>query len=94
MNIVADSQDILFLVLAFCALWITAFLTWLLYYIISLTRQAHRTVVGIKELYQKIESKVARVKGGASWATSLLASLPSILANVITKTNKERKSKR
>lgn len=94
MNIVADSQDILFLVLAFCALWITAFLTWLLYYIISLTRQAHRTMIGIKELYQKIENKFARVKGSTTWATSLLTSLPAILASILTKTTKSKKSKR
>jgi hypothetical protein len=45
------SKDILNLVLAFCALWFTAFLCWLLWYVISILRDVTAVV---REIHEKI----------------------------------------
>lgn len=48
-----SSKDILLLVLAFCALWFTAFVCWLLWYVISILRDVTRVV---HEIHEKIEA--------------------------------------
>ena len=62
---IASSQDLLFLVLAFCALWITIFLCWALYYLIAILRDAKWAVAETREkveqagrLIDTIEEKV------------------------------------
>ncbi len=64
------SKDILFIVLAFCALWLTVFLSWLLYYWISISRdvehllrQGRRAIETVDNLthaaYEKFEHSAA-----------------------------------
>ncbi len=48
-----SSKDILNLVLAFCALWFTAFVCWLLWYVIGILRDASRV---IHEIHEKISA--------------------------------------
>jgi len=50
----ATSKDLLYLVLAFCILWITVFCCWLLYYFISI-------VGGIKKIVKNIENKIEKI---------------------------------
>jgi hypothetical protein len=57
-----SSKDILFLVLAFCALWFTAFVCWALYYLISILRDASRTVHDIREKIHAIDEAVRAVR--------------------------------
>ena len=52
------SQDILFIVLAFCALWFTAFLCWLIYQAASLLRHVHGLVDEIKTKVRSLEDAI------------------------------------
>lgn len=56
------SQDILFIVLAFCALWFTAFLCWLIYQAASLLRHVHGLVDEIKTKVASLEDAVMGMK--------------------------------
>lgn len=56
------SQDILFIVLAFCALWFTAFLCWLIYQAATLLRHVHGLVDEIKERVASLEDAVTSMK--------------------------------
>ena len=65
--IIQTSKDILFLALAFCALWLTIFLSWLLYYMIaiardteSVLRQVRGAVEKVDELAHAVHEKVER----------------------------------
>ena len=65
MDYVSSSQDIFFLVLAFCALWLTIFLTWVLYYVINavrqvnlVVRQAKAKLDAVEEIFHLIKDKV------------------------------------
>ncbi len=51
--VIASSKDILFLVLAFCALWFTIFACWALWYVIGMLRDASYVM---KEIHDKIEA--------------------------------------
>lgn len=57
-----SSKDILYLVLAFCALWFTAFVCWLLWYLISILRDATRIIHEIHEKITAIDHAVHSAK--------------------------------
>lgn len=57
-----SSKDILFLVLAFCALWFTAFVCWLLWYVISILRDASKVIEEIHEKIAAIDHAVHAVR--------------------------------
>jgi hypothetical protein len=58
----ATSQDVLFIVLAFAVLWLAIFLSWALYYLIGILRDARDTVNGVKKAAVAIESAASHVK--------------------------------
>ncbi len=53
---IETSKDVLFVVLAFCALWLTIFLSWLLYYLIALLRDTETVVKQVKGVVEKVDS--------------------------------------
>src|SRR5687768_14720872 len=57
-----SSKDILFLVLAFCALWFTAFVCWALYYVITILRDASNAVAEIRDRIAAIDDAVRMVR--------------------------------
>ena len=57
-----SSKDILYLVLAFCALWFTAFVCWLLWYVISILRDVSAVVEEIHEKIAAIDHAVRSAK--------------------------------
>lgn len=52
---IETSKDLLFVVLAFSVLWITIFLSWLLYYLIAIVRDAELLVRQIKSAVAKVD---------------------------------------
>jgi len=56
------SKDILYLVLAFCILWFTAFLCWFLYYLVRLVKQANETVEDIRQHFARVTSIMGILK--------------------------------
>lgn len=56
------SQDILFIVLAFCALWFTTFLCFLMYQAASLLRHIHTLVDEMKAKMTSLEEVIMTMK--------------------------------
>jgi hypothetical protein len=52
---IETSKDLLFVVLAFSVLWITIFLSWLLYYIISIVRDTEALVRQVRSAVEKVD---------------------------------------
>jgi hypothetical protein len=52
---IETSKDLLYVVLAFCALWLTVFISWLLYYLIALLRDADSLSRQIKGVVEKAD---------------------------------------
>lgn len=52
---IETSKDLLFVVLAFCALWLTVFISWLLYYVIAIVRDAESLVRQVRGAVTKID---------------------------------------
>jgi len=58
----STSKDILYIVLAFAVLWITIFLSWTLYYLIGILKDARDTVHGVKKAASAVESAMSHIK--------------------------------
>ena len=43
------SKDFLFIVLAFCILWVTIFISWILFYVIKIFRNSSKAVEMVQE---------------------------------------------
>lgn len=56
------SQDILYLVLAFCILWVTVFICWLLYYVVSILRRVETFMGEVEEKMHKMDAAMRGIK--------------------------------
>ena len=56
------SKDILYLVIAFCVLWLTVFICWLLWQFISIISKVRRLVKSIQDKVEKIEGIIDLLK--------------------------------
>ena len=54
--LIETSKDLLYVVLAFCVLWLTVFLSWLLYYVIAIVRDTEALVHQVKRAVEKVDS--------------------------------------
>ena len=77
------SQDILFIVLAFCALWFTAFLCWLIYQAASLLRHVHGLVDEIKAKVTSLEEAVMSMKRKFDGNISMISALSDGVRKII-----------
>jgi hypothetical protein len=59
----ATSKDVLFIILAFAVLWLAIFLSWALYYLICILKDARDTVHGVRRAANAIESAAGHFKG-------------------------------
>lgn len=76
-----SARDILFIVLAISAATLTAFLAWLLYYLIAIVRDLRQTSRAIHEKVDQVGTILESIKERISDSASTL----SILTQVISK---------
>lgn len=53
--LISTSKDLLFVVLAFCALWLTVFLSWLMYYLIAILRDTEKVMRAVTCVVEKVD---------------------------------------
>lgn len=67
-----SSKDILFLVLAFCILWFTAFLCWALWYVIKMLRGASEAVQSVTAKLHAIDEAIRGIREKLEHSASYL----------------------
>lgn len=60
--VIESSKDILFVVLAFCAVWFTIFVCWALYYVIGMLRDASYIMREIHDKIAAIDKAISAVR--------------------------------
>lgn len=70
-----SSKDILYLVIAFSVLWLTAFLCWALYYVISILRDTADLIEDVKNKLDALENAVTGMKERMSKSVSALGTM-------------------
>jgi len=73
MGLVQDSKDLLYLVIAFCALWLTIFLAWFIYYLAMIMRQVLKIIQETREKIAKINTVIKEFKEKMEHSASYLA---------------------
>lgn len=67
------SQDILYLVLAFCVLWLTIFLIWFIYYLIVTIRQFYQVTRDMKRRVDQVDEVIRMAKEKIEHSASYLS---------------------
>lgn len=91
---IESSKDLLFVVLAFCILWLTIFLSWLLYYCIAIMRDAERLTRQIRGAVEKVDALAHTVKEkfehSAASFTLIAQAAKELVVWVIEERNKKK----
>jgi len=57
-----STKDILYIVVAFCVLWVTIFLCWVIYYVAMILRQTYGLMSDVKDKMQAIDEAIRGVR--------------------------------
>lgn len=68
-----NSKDLLYIVLSFCILWLTVFLCWLIYYMVSILRGASNMIEEMRERFRGIEEAIRGMRDKMEHATASFA---------------------
>ncbi len=67
-----SSKDILYIVIAFCILWVTVFLCWMFYYVAKILRDTSQMVEEFRMKLQALSETINHVRNKVEQITSLL----------------------
>lgn len=59
----STSQDILYLVISFCIIWVTVFLCWMLYYVMRLLRNTNKIVEEFRSKLNVLTDTLNYIRG-------------------------------
>lgn len=68
-----NSKDLLYIVLSFSILWLTVFLCWLIYYMVSILRGASNMIEEMRERFRGIEEAIRTMRDKMEHATTSFA---------------------
>ena len=87
------SKDILYLVIAFCVLWITVFLCWMFYYVAKILKNANAIAEEFRSRLQILTEAIHYVRGKVENIHSVLnlagGSVAGMIKNVVSRKAKE-----
>ncbi len=86
------SKDLLYIVIAFCILWVTVFICWLLYYFISIIAGVRSVVKSAHEKLEKVDELINLIKDKVEHSATYLGVIVEGVGKIIDFL-KERKSK-
>lgn len=72
MYLIESSNDVLYLVISFCVLWLTIFLAWLIYYLAMITRQVYQITKEMRERARKIDDIIKNFREKVEHSASYL----------------------
>lgn len=88
-----EAKDILFFVLAFCVLWFTLFLSWLIWQVAMILKNVNDVITEAKEKLSLIEKAISQMKEKFDHATSLVAVVGKGIEKVVEFAMEKRKEK-
>lgn len=78
-----QTQDVLFIVLAFCALWFTVFLCFLMYQAAGLLKRVHGLVDEMKERIISLEDAIMSMKRKFEGNLNMVSTIAEGVKNII-----------
>lgn len=93
---IQTTKDILFLVIAFCALLFTIFLVWLIYYFIAIIRDVRKVTHSVEEKVEKVGRIIDLAKeklDSSAMQFALLVSAVKEIAKLVIEKRAAKKKK-
>ncbi|MEK7105607.1 MAG: hypothetical protein AAB865_02915 [Patescibacteria group bacterium] len=87
-----ESKDILFFVLAFCVLWFTLFVSWLIWQVAMILKNVNDTVSDVREKLNMIEKAVSSVKERFEGVAGILGIVGKGVEKVVEYASEKRKA--
>ncbi|KKU48419.1 hypothetical protein A3H10_03295 [Candidatus Uhrbacteria bacterium RIFCSPLOWO2_12_FULL_46_10] len=78
------SKDLLYIVLAFCILWLTIFFSWILYYIAMILRDTYRIFGDMKQRIEAVDKFIHVLTEKLEHTSSYLALLVDGFGRLVT----------
>lgn len=85
-----EFQDILYIVLAFCALWFTAFLCWLMYQVVTIIRHAHEVLELMERKLDLLETSITGIKSKFESGTAVFVTVADGLKRLVDVVRRDR----
>ncbi len=89
-----EAKDILYIVLAFSALWFTAFVCWLIWQVAMILKNINDTLTEAREKMAKIDATLAAIRDKFDHATTSLSLLVEGGKRVIDYVVEKKKAKK
>lgn len=87
------SKDVLFLVISFCIIWVTAFLCWMLYYVMRILRNTNEIVEEFRTKLQTLLDTINYIRGKVEHISGLMTlasgGVAEFVKKAVTKKTKE-----
>lgn len=80
-----ETSDILYIVLAFCALWITAFICWFIYQLAVMLKRVNDLIAELKWQIERVEQVLNGMKAKFDEGTGHLGSIVEHIKGYLTK---------
>ncbi|MEK7665348.1 MAG: hypothetical protein AAB337_00520 [Patescibacteria group bacterium] len=88
-----ESKDILFFVLAFCVLWFTLFLSWLIWQVASILRNVNDVIGEAKEKLGLIEKAITGIRERFEKTTSIFGAIAIGVEKIVEYALEKKRSK-
>ena len=85
--------EILWIVLAFCALWVAAFICWAVYHIAMVARRVHQVLDDSRAALHHIKDGIAGLKDKIDQHARLLDPIVSMVGSVVREAHKKEGDK-
>ncbi|MFA5061716.1 MAG: hypothetical protein WC526_01045 [Patescibacteria group bacterium] len=90
---IETSKDILYLVIAFCVLWLTVFLCWTFFYVVKILKNTNRVVEEFRSRLQLLTETINYVRGKVESIHALIGlaggNVANAVKNIVSKKAKE-----
>ncbi len=88
---IETSKDVLYIVLSFCLLWLTAFLCWALFYLTKLLKQSNEVVTEFREKMEELFDAFDRLREKVESGIKAVGLVSDGLKSVIKYLSKKKK---
>jgi hypothetical protein len=87
------SKDLLYVALAFCFVWLTVFLTWLLYYLIAIVRDVSRLTDEVRRVVERVDSLTRAIHDRFESGAASFSLFASAIKEIVGWAIRERSAK-
>lgn len=91
-----SSKDLLYVVIAFCVLWLTIFIAWVIYYLAMIMRQVYQVIKEMRERINKVDEIIKalkeKIEHSASYLVLISEGVKKLVEVVKDKTSGKKKT--